>query len=503
MITETERVIDIIENGARNGLSLADFIDIQIKEFEASPEYKDMLTGENYDNNKTKIDEKKRTYIDMNGAEREAKMLNNSKVKYPVVVKLKRQKTGFLLKQKMTLKEKIEKNEKEDSEYMKTLNKFFNNKKHKLMKNTLNQTIIKGIAWWSLSVNEELELKVKLRYANEIIPIWADREHENLDAIIVRYYNVNYKPDKTKELVEKVEYHDPKGVRFLVRDGQNLIPDIQKIQENSELKIGDDDGNPIFAYFVIDGKCYVWEKIPFVYWKYNEQEHPLIFYIQALVDEIEKLKSAVSDKILDSVDGVDVVKNYSEDAEKFQHNLQTLRTVFIEEDGDYHKEQGSIDIEAFKGTIEQLRKDVYDLGGGVDTESDKFGNQQSGIALQELYNDLDLDCSNIESEYQSSLEYFMFFFNTWQNLVTNKDYSEKEVEFIFNKSMITDDTSKIANIRNSEGIISKKSQLANHPYVKNVEEELEQLKKEEQEEETDDYSNLNDHNDDEDRDADE
>ena len=511
-MTETEKVIDIIENGAKNKLKLSQFIEIQIKEFEQSDNYKEIQIGERYDDNKSDIINKKRTYINDAGREVEAKLFNNSKVQYPVSVKLKRQKKGFLLKKKMTIKEVLEDGVNEDKEYIKKLNKFFNDKKHKLMKNTLDKAIVNGMSWWYIFVDKDdkpgnekksIQLKTKLRYASEIIPIWADREHENLDAVIVRYFVVDYNVDMTKKLIEKVEYHDLDGVRFFVRDGEHLIPDIQKIEENSELVIkqNDGEGNPILAYFTLNNKLMTWKKIPFVYWKYNAKEHPLIFYIKSLNDEIEKLKSAVSDKLLDSIDGVNVVKNYLEEAEKFQRNLQTFKTIFIDEDGDYKREEGTIDINAFKDAIEQLRKDVYDIGGGVDTESDKFGNNQSGIALQQLYNDLDLDCSNIESEFQSSLEYFMYFFNTFLIFSENKDYTAKEIEFIFNKSMITDDTAKITNIKNSVGIISKKSQLANHPYVTDPEAEKKQIEKEEKEKQ-DDYPELNNDNDDNDGDSD-
>lgn len=504
-MTETEKVIDIIENGAKNKLTLAQFIDIQIKEFEQSDMYKEIQLGEKYDDNKSDIINKKRTYIDPEGREIEAKLFNNSKVQYPVAVKLKRQKTGFLLKQKISIKEVLDGADKEDKEYMQRINHFFNDKKHKLMKNTLDKAIVDGKVWWYIYVDKEniidetkgkMTLKAKLRYASEIIPIWSDREHENVDAIIVRYFVADYNTDMNKKLVEKVEYHDLEGVRFFTRDGERLIPDIQKIEENNTLIINknDGEGNPVLAYFLLNGKLRTWQKIPFVYWKYNAKEHPLIFYIKSLIDEIEKLKSAVSDKLLDSIDGVNVVKNYQEEAEKFQKNLQTFKTIFLDEDGEFQRIEGNIDINAFKEAIEQLRKDIYDIGGGVDTESDKFGNNQSGIALQQLYNDLDLDCSNIESEFQSSLEYFMFFFNTFLNLSENKDYFEKEIEFIFNKSMITDDTSKITNIKNSAGIISKKTQLANHPYVRDPEAEIKQIKMEEKEEsENSDYSELGNH----------
>ena len=492
LITETERVSRIIEEGAKKSISLVDFIQIQIDEFKKSEEYKWIQIGERYANNESDILTKKRTYIDDKGNERIAPHVNNSKIQYPIVIKLGNQKQGYLLKKKMTVKEKCTDN-KDDKKYSKNLETFFNNRRHKLLKNTIWQSIHKGICWWYVYFNDDMKLKAKLRYATEIIPIWADREHEELAAVIVRYFMTDYTDEKTKKMIEKVEYHDLDGIRFFVREDGKLIPDVLKIEENKDVLIKrDNEGNCVFANFKIGNELKTWKKIPFVYWKYNSQERPLIFFIKSFVDGIEKLKSTVNDKLLDTANGVHVVKGYQEAIEKFQHNLQTFRTIFLDEDGEYDYKQGTIDITAFEKAIEQLIKDVYDIGCGVNTETDKFGNQLSGVAIQQLYNNLDLDCSNIESEFQSSLEYFMFFFNTALSIVENTDYSEKEVDFIFNRSMITDSSAKISDVKNSVGLVSNKTLLANHPLVTNVADEIKQIENEEKAEKkkNDDYSGL-------------
>ena len=144
LITETERVSRIIEEGAKKSISLVDFIQIQIDEFQKSEEYKWMQIGERYANNESDILTKECTYIDDKGDERIAPHVNNSKIQYPVVIKLGNQKQGYLLKKKMTVKEKCTDN-KDDKKYSKNLETFFNNRRHKLLKNTIWQSIHKGI----------------------------------------------------------------------------------------------------------------------------------------------------------------------------------------------------------------------------------------------------------------------------------------------------------------------------------------------------------------------
>lgn len=174
-----------------------------------------------------------------------------------------------------------------------------------------------------------------------------------------------------------------------------------------------------------------------------------------------------------------MVKNYADDEEKFQKNLQTINTIFIVDEGEYKRVPISIDIEAHKIFIEQLRKDIYEAGFGVDTQSEKFGSQKSGIAIQELYADLDLDCSNIEIEFQASLEYFKTFVDTWLQLKKNKDYSNIDLDFSFNKTMTVNEAELIENCKNSVGIISMKTIRSKHPFVSDLEKEEQQIKKEE------------------------
>ena len=106
---------------------------------------------------------------------------------------------------------------------------------------------------------------------------------------------------------------------------------------------------------------------------------------------------------------------------------------------------------------------------------------------------MDLDCSNIETEFKSSLEYFKSFADEWIALKENKDYSKREVEFVFNKTMTVNEKELIENCNNSIEILSRKTILAKHPYVEDVEDEETKLETEEKAEkakEDDEYTKM-------------
>ena len=312
------------------------------------------------------------------------------------------------MRKKPTIKQVVDKDEDEDPDYKEVLKDIFNNKMHKRLKYTLIEATKRAMCWWQLYVDENGDFKVRLRYATRIVPIWKDEEHEVLDALIYFYDVEVYTSEENKEIKTKVEYYDEDGVRYYIYDAEHLIEDVEEVEKRKQFVLGTDtEGISILGHFMINNKVMKWSKgIPFIYFKYNGDELPLIHFLKALLDCYDELCSKIGDGIYEAPDGVNVVKNYQEEAGTFQKNLQTFNTVFLDSDGEYDRKNVEINIEAFKAFIEQLRKDIYEGGFGVDTQSEKFGTQESGVALKQLYADLDLDCSNIETEFKSSLEYF-------------------------------------------------------------------------------------------------
>ena len=62
------------------------------------------------------------------------------------------------------------------------------------------------------------------------------------------------------------------------------------------------------------------------------------------------------------------------------------------------------------------------------------------------------------------------------------DFSGSEFSLLFNMDMPVNESDVIQNARNSDGLISRRTILENHPWVTDVDEELDRLEKEKQEE---------------------
>ena len=459
-----KEIEEILIRGAKTAATLEQIIQLEIGEWERSPKREWMVVGEQYYRNKTKILKRERTAIGASGAKEPVGNLANNKLANAFTRKLVDQKVGYLVGKPLSIQT-------DNQKYADAWNEIFDSAMYRRLQSTAKEAVNKGIAWWFVYYNEEGNLSFRKMRSEEIIPLWADEAHTILDAVI-RVYEVIIYEGLQRKTVRKIEWWDTKGVRRYVVDGTGLIPDVE--------------GGPIGSHFtVISGgkeQQMNWTRVPFICWKYNEEEQPLVEIIKSLVDDYDRNKSDNSNNLEDLPDAIYKVKNYSgTDPAEFRKNLAIFRTLFVDGDGDADTLQLAVNVEAYKAHMEQARKDIYEFGRGVDTQGVEIGSAPSGIALRFLYSDLDLDASLMETEFQASLEQLRWFVDTHLYNTTNIDYSEQDVDFIFNKDMPIDESAIITAIKESVGILSDETLVAQHPWVRDVLAEMERKKKEKEE----------------------
>jgi SPP1 family phage portal protein len=117
----------------------------------------------------------------------------------------------------------------------------------------------------------------------------------------------------------------------------------------------------------------------------------------------------------------------------------------------------------------------------VNTRTDNFGNSPSGVALKFLYSLLDLKANHTERKFRKALSQFFWFFTEYLSISSQGTYDPDDIKMTFNRTMITNDAEKVTMTKDSTGIISKRTQLANHPWVTDVDAEEEQIQKEQDE----------------------
>ena len=92
-----------------------------------------------------------------------------------------------------------------------------------------------------------------------------------------------------------------------------------------------------------------------------------------------------------------------------------------------------------------------------------------------MYSDIDLDANGMETEYQASFEDLLWFVNMHFANHGMGDFEGEQVNIIFNRDMMINESEIIANCQQSVGILSDETIIANHPWINDVESELNRL----------------------------
>lgn len=425
-----------------------------IKEYQNSKVYQTMQVGKRYFFAQNDVCERKRYYIDRKGQPQETELLSNSKLAHPFMRKLVNQKINYLLSKDFTIQG--------DSNYIELLQEYIDDKFRLTLTNVGSASVINGIAWMQVYYNEKGELKFKHIPSEEVIPFWRDSEHTELDALI-RIYEIEEYGVKSsdKRVYEYIEYYTTEGLwKYKRLKATGNIVSISSIEGE--------------GHFTVNGEPAVWDKIPFVPFKYNRDEVSLINWIKPLIDDYDINTSDVSNNLQDIPNSIKIVKGYEDnDKEEFSKNLNIFRTIFVGEGGDVSSLNTELNVESTDLHLTRVRKDIFEFGGGVDTVNKEL-RDVSGVALRFQYADLDMDCSEMAQQYKYSLRQIQWFINKDLE-ARGKQYDDKNSNFLFNTAVILNETEAINNAVISKDIISRKTILENHPWVKNTDKELSEL----------------------------
>lgn len=445
----------------------------QMNAFKDTKKYEWMLLGQTYYRNQTKIIDHKRMVIGEGGMLQEATNLANNKLVHGFIRKLVDQKTGYLLSKPFSIQ-----TEAADA-YKNYLHDIFGKQFQRQLKNLGKESINKGIGWLQVYYDEQGNLSFKIIPSQEIVPLWRDNAHTELDAV-VRFYEQERYEAKKKIKVTIIEFWDTNGVMRFTMDGVNAAERLADgdIGYHFDVvkKVKDEKGVETLKETPMN-----WERVPFVPFKYNDEEMPLVEMLKSLVDDYDSRFSDNSNNLEDLPNSILVVKGYDgTDVGEMRRNLSVYRTVKVAagEGAGIDSISMDIDTEAFTTHMDRLRKAIYEFGRGVDTQADKFGNSPSGIALRFLYSDLDMDANIIETEFQASLEQLLWFVDQHLYNTTGVDYSDIDVTFLFNRDIVINETEAITNVKDSVGILSEETILANHPWTGDVQEEMDRIEKE-------------------------
>ena len=158
------------------------------------------------------------------------KTRSNVKMEHPILRKLVDQKADYLLARKFTV-------ESENTAYSDALNDLFDNTFRRKIKSFGKGAVKSGIAYLAPYYDDTGMLRWMRLPSTEVIPLWTDFEHTELDAYIRFYRQTVYEGKNRREII-RVEFWDKSGVTKFKSDsiGGTLYPDADLLYGRNTMK---------------------------------------------------------------------------------------------------------------------------------------------------------------------------------------------------------------------------------------------------------------------------
>ena len=450
-----EEILRILNDPGNVPMSLPQIISEEVREFKNSPQYRVMLEAERYYRNRSDVQNKTRLLPKR----------SNTKIEHPILKKLVDQKANYLLSKPWTVKT-------DSGPYSAALNEVFDGTFRKKIKSLGIGAVKSGIAFLQPYFDSN-GIKFMRMPSTEIIPLWKDAEHTELDAFIRIYEQIVYVGTR-KTTVEHAEFWFQGGVKYFIRDqegGADFSIDKEHGTEGNEWTE---------PHFTVGDKPYNFERPPIAWLKYNDEELPLFYYLKDLIDDINWQTSVTADVLRDVAKFIYILKNYGgQDLAEFIRDLNDSMAIKVDSDGGVDKLAADLNIDAVMAFLDKNRRDLFDYGNGVDTKDPDLGNA-SGTAINFRYMDLDNDCQNLAAELQDTFQQLKLFIDVYLQASGKGDFSGESFSIQFNSDMPVNESEIITGIMASRGLVSDRTLLAQHPYVENVDKEIEQIEEEKQ-----------------------
>lgn len=433
------------------------YLELVLKEWLDSPIREEQLQAEKYYDGDHDILQREKKVIGADGNLITINNVANNKLVDNQYRKLVDQKTNYVLGKPLTLATSKD-------EYLQLLNKVFTKKLHRKLRVLAQYAVDGGIAWL-YPYPQDGEFKVSVFPAYEICPIWKDKAHTELESAM-RYYSEEVFDNKgAKKLIYHVDLFTTHGITHFRYHGAKLIP----------------AENPHSDYLYVGDQGFNWNKLPIIPFKYNSKEIPLIRNVKTLQDALNQVLSDFQNNMEeDPRTTILVLKNYDgTNIPEFRQNLATYGVIKVTTvdgvQGGVETLKVEVNAQNYQAILMQLKRAIVENGRGFDAKEERMDGDPNQMNIESMYTDIDLDVNAMETEFQAGFEELKWFIDQYLIHQGNSDYTNEEVEFVFNRDIFINEDAKIDNCVKSVGVISNKTILARHPWVTNVEHELKQI----------------------------
>ena len=325
-----------------------------------------------------------------------------------------------------------------------------------------------GIGW----VHYWKDKNGKFRWApvpsEQVIPVFSPHLDHELIAVMRAYKEYDETTGEPYEMYEYWNESECQAFRMRADDTGG------KFLENYPMFIIDPENGTMS-----DEYNHEMERVPFIPFPNNAGMVNDLIRIKQLIDAYDKTYSGFMDDLEDIQQVIFVLTNYGgEDLKQFVNDLKYAKAIKIDNMGSSDKSGVStltieIPVEAREKMLEITRKAIFTMGQGVDPEQQGL-NQTSGEAMKFVYSLLELKAGNMETEFTLGFNELIRAILRFHGLTATK------IIQTWTRTSIKNDSELVQMCVESDGIISRRTILLNHPFVENADLEEKQLEEEEE-----------------------
>lgn len=326
-----------------------------------------------------------------------------------------------------------------------------------------------GIAWVHYWIDSENGFTWGVVPSGEVIPVWSPKLDHQLLAVLRVYRDF----DDNGDVYDVYEYwNDTECQAFRKRASDDIATGLMPWPCFTEFY--DAGISPAANQFI-----HQLGDVPFIPFCNNNLTSSDLDDVKPLIDAYDKTYSGFMNDLEDVQEVIFVLTNYgSEDLAPFLKNLKYYKAINIENNGNGDASGVStltieIPVEARDKMLELTRKSIFDMGQGIDPQQQGL-DKTSGEAMKFLYALLELKAGMMETEFRLG-------FNKLIRAILRVHGQQcQNIIQTWTRTSIRNDAELVDMCSKSEGIISRKTILKNHPFVENVEDEETELDAEEQ-----------------------
>lgn len=472
--SETRHINAIVNAGARTMMGDIRFLEKEIEKWKNSSIRKSMILADRYYRGDHDILHTPRTVINEKGDQEPVKNLPDNRIIDNQYQKAVDQKKNYLLSKPFTITSKNE-------IYTALLKDLLDKRFIRSIKRVAGDSINGGIGYLYPYYNDRGRLQFK-RFSNyEIIPFWSDEEHTELDCF-GRLYQLDGYEGEAEKAYEFFELYSKNGIDRYQLDGAHLISDVR---------------NPSGAHYMVeqndpDGQHreipYNWDRIPLIAFKRNAHEIPLIKCCKSLQDGINLMVSTFENSMCeDARNTILILVNYDgQNLGEFRKNLSQYGAVKVRSDssgsgGDVRTLTVTVNAENYKAILEIFKQALIENCKTYDAKDTRLTGDANQMHIQTIYQDIELDAQEMETEYQAAFEDLLWFIDQYLASTGQGDFEQEEVDLTFNRNILVNETELIDNCMKSMGLLPTKLIFQMHPWVKDVEGVMQMLEEERQE----------------------